>query len=142
MTTSPLLCNKETGQCGCKRGFHGEDCEQVLPTFYVPGLEGIIYEGEDAQLMVGRLFSLFTVSLFSQGPKPVSLIDSSMLSGSACAQFEAVGDKATIRLQVPLQTTRYRLRVRYSVSQWHFIGHYVLCDENRPTPTLVTLILL
>ncbi|XP_065835236.1 laminin subunit beta-2-like isoform X2 [Oscarella lobularis] len=98
-TTSSLLCNKETGQCGCKRGFYGGDCEQVLPSFYVPGLEGIIYEGEDAQLM---------------GPKPVSPIDSSMLSGSACAQFEAVGDKATIRLQVPLQTIRYRLRMRYS----------------------------
>ncbi|XP_065835746.1 laminin subunit beta-1-like [Oscarella lobularis] len=99
ITSTSSVCNKETGQCSCKSGLTGQTCDQVMSGYFLPNLEGVYYEGEDAQLM---------------GPKAVTPSDPSMLSGRACAQFEAVGDRATIRLQVPLQTIRYRLRMRYT----------------------------
>ena len=54
LTTSSSLCDVDTGACLCLPGLNGSRCNEILPGFFVPGIEGIIYEGEFAILSVRR----------------------------------------------------------------------------------------
>eukprot|EP00118_Oscarella_pearsei_P020227 m.218647 g.218647 ORF g.218647 m.218647 type:complete len:1794 (+) comp39902_c1_seq2:821-6202(+) len=100
LTATSLVCDKATGQCPCKTGLTGRTCGQVQPGFFMPGLEGIVYEGERAELM-GAEAEAQTVQ------------DPAVFSGPGCARFRNDGDKATFSLQVPARTIRYRVIVRY-----------------------------
>lgn len=45
-------CDEFTGQCQCRRGLTGRVCNSTLAGQYIPFLEGVIYEAEEADLYV------------------------------------------------------------------------------------------
>ena len=41
------ICDKDNGQCECRDGLEGRQCNQVQDTFYVPTMHQFKYEIED-----------------------------------------------------------------------------------------------
>ena len=53
------MCDKASGQCPCKSGLTGRTCDTIEDFHWLPFLEGIVYEAEDASLGVSVVLHYF-----------------------------------------------------------------------------------
>eukprot|EP00118_Oscarella_pearsei_P018573 m.191017 g.191017 ORF g.191017 m.191017 type:complete len:2470 (+) comp39439_c2_seq19:33-7442(+) len=100
-TSLSVVCDPITGQCPCKRGLTGRDCSLVENGHYLPHLEGIMYEAEDANLQ-GVLIS-----------ESKEETDPPSFTGEGGVKLAKAGDSVSFDVTVPPRAIRYSIIVRY-----------------------------
>ena len=60
--SSSRLCDMYSGQCSCRQGLTGQTCSDVIPGYFIPSVDYLILEGEQAavagaQVVISTKFS-------------------------------------------------------------------------------------